>query len=489
MAVFLLATAVVWAGLGSDWVTMAITDGSAVVTAFAGAVLVLRAARLPGGNRSGWTLFGIAMLLWGLGEVLWTSYEVVREVDVPYPSVADIAYLGAVPFAVAGLLAFARGSGARFRARTILDGCLVSGSLLFITWALVLGPAWRTYAGDTWSHVVTIAYPMTDLVLAVLALVTVQWGRTSQRSSLYVIAAGLLVMAAADTAYTWISTYSTFSTTNPISMLWPAAYLLIAVAAVLRPGIDRRAVTRVEPAAAVLIPYIPLLGAIAVAAPRLLDGRPLGPFLTVNGIALVAIVLIRQALTAWDLRTTVGALNDREHELRRLALADPLTGLANRASFGASLEAATSAPDVDPAVIYIDLDGFKRVNDSFGHAAGDELLVEVSRRLAACAGPRMMLARLGGDEFVVLVEDGQDEATEVARLILQSFTQPFQLDGQSIPFQASIGIAAAPTGGSPDEAVRRADAAMYVAKTSGKGRAVTYPDDGVVPIIANPCAS
>jgi diguanylate cyclase (GGDEF)-like protein len=108
---------------------------------------------------------------------------------------------------------------------------------------------------------------------------------------------------------------------------------------------------------------------------------------------------------------------------------------------------------------------------------GDELLTEVAARLTACVTDAMLLARLGGDEFVVLVEHGDREAVRLAHRILDSFNAPFHHEGEPISFQASVGIATAPLEGGPEEAVRRADAAMYVAKTTGKGRAVGYPDE------------
>lgn len=452
-----------------------ITDLAAVACALGGGVVILHAARRDATHRRAWALLAVAMALWGLGEVLWTYYEVVRGDEVPFPSVADIAYLSAVPFAVAGLLAFSPGEGARLQGRTLLDASLISASLLFVAWALVLGPTWRATTTSPWEFLISVAYPLTDFALVATALVIVSWGVTDERLVLGVVAAGLVVMGVTDSAFSWLVMHDAYSSSNPISLLWPASYLLLAFATT-RTGRGRRQAPRVgEDAWSVFTPYVPLLGAMAVAVPRLFGSRPLGTFLTINAAVLVALVLARQALTAWDLRTTVVALHERERELERLATSDPLTGLANRASFSARLEQA-AASGSEPTVVYIDLDGFKQVNDRFGHAAGDQLLVVVSRRLEACLRPDMVLARVGGDEFVVLV-DGHDEAVSLARRVLDAFELPFQHDGERVPFQASLGIATAPAGGRPDEAVRRADAAMYVAKSSGKGRAVAYPND------------
>jgi diguanylate cyclase (GGDEF)-like protein len=462
-------------GLGGERATIALADVASVLTAVGGGAVLLRAGRRsPDGGRP-WLLLGAAMLLWGLGEVLWGFHEVVQHDEVPFPSIADVAYLAAVPFALAGVLAFARGSGAGFQLRTVLDGCLVAASLLFASWALVLGPLFAQGSDSTLEQAVSIAYPLTDLVLAVLALLIVQWGNTAERVAIRIVAAGLLVMALTDSAFTWMTMDGSYSSSQPIVMLWPLSYLLLAVAASYRRGEDRRAVPRAQELGSMLTPYLPLVLALAVAVPRAV-GDGLGPFLSVNGAIIVVVVLLRQAVLAIDLRTTVRSLHERERQLERLAHQDSLTGLANRASFGRCLEQAVEAGH-EPTVVYIDLDGFKQVNDSFGHAAGDELLIEVARRLEACMDPSMMLARLGGDEFVVLVDGSHETAVEVARQILESFEVPFQHAGETVAFQASLGIATAPAGASPDEAVRRADAAMYVAKASGKGRAVDYPDE------------
>ncbi|MGQ0831815.1 MAG: diguanylate cyclase domain-containing protein [Microthrixaceae bacterium] len=471
-----VATAVVWSGWGGPDAATAISDTVGILTALVGAAIVLRHARTHRTHRTAWTLLAGGMLLWGLGEVIWGYFELVAGDEVPFPSIADVAYLGAVPFVVAGLLAFAKGSGARFHLRTVLDGCLVSASLLFIAWALVLGPAFHVEDTDLWAYVIGIAYPATDLLLAVLALAVVQWGGSHDRSALRMVAAALVLMATADTAFTWMANNGTYTSSNPVSMLWPLAYVLLAWAtrAAARTSDGSRA--GADTGAELLTPYIPLLGAIAIATPRVLGGHALGSFLTINGIVIVTLVLVRQAVTAWDLRTTVAALNSREAELERLAGEDPLTGLANRASFARHLEATLGATE-EPAVIFIDLDGFKAVNDHFGHATGDELLIEVSERLQARMTDTMLLARLGGDEFVILVSSGHVEAAAVAHDILAAFEIPFSVHGESVPFRASLGIATAPPGGSPDEAIRRADAAMYVAKSTGKGRAVVYPDE------------
>ncbi len=161
------------------------------------------------------------------------------------------------------------------------------------------------------------------------------------------------------------------------------------------------------------------------------------------------------------------------------AFHDPLTDLANRSLFlyqvGHAL-ARSVRTHTSVSVLFLDLDNFKTVNDSLGHAVGDRLLIEAARRLASCVRASDLIARLGGDEFAVLVEDATsvEEILSVASRIGTALSRPFMLNGKEVFVSASIGIAGASDGESSDDLVRNADVAMYVAKTRGKGQHVRF---------------
>ena len=161
------------------------------------------------------------------------------------------------------------------------------------------------------------------------------------------------------------------------------------------------------------------------------------------------------------------------------AFHDPLTDLANRSLFlyqvGHALARAQRQSGA-VTVLFLDLDNFKTVNDSLGHAAGDRLLVDAARRLATCVRDSDHIARLGGDEFAVLVEDAGsvDEVLDIAARVGVALSKPFALSGKEVFVNASIGIARSARGESTDELVRNADVAMYVAKSRGKGRHVLF---------------
>jgi diguanylate cyclase (GGDEF)-like protein len=168
-----------------------------------------------------------------------------------------------------------------------------------------------------------------------------------------------------------------------------------------------------------------------------------------------------------------------EADLAQLAFSDVLTGLANRALFTDRLELAlrrTARSGGEVAVVFLDLDGFKSVNDSLGHAAGDRLIREVGRLLQSAVRSEDTLARLGGDEFAILVErsPGVEEATRIAERVLAALAGPVDLGGQRVTVSASIGIATGDVAATASSLLRDADNAMYWAKGTGPGRYVLF---------------
>ncbi len=182
------------------------------------------------------------------------------------------------------------------------------------------------------------------------------------------------------------------------------------------------------------------------------------------------------------LEQTLAGMRTEHAELEQQALHDPLTGLANRILFNDRVRHALARrgePGRTVAVMYIDLDDFKTVNDSLGHAAGDALLVQVADRMSVSVRPDDTVARLGGDEFAVLMEDiaAEAEATAVAKRILDSLNTPFEIAGEVVWAHATIGIAStAPGRIDVPDFLRRADLAMYTAKGEGKSRYAVFGD-------------
>ncbi|WP_228000990.1 putative bifunctional diguanylate cyclase/phosphodiesterase [Nocardia australiensis] len=160
---------------------------------------------------------------------------------------------------------------------------------------------------------------------------------------------------------------------------------------------------------------------------------------------------------------------------------DQLTGLPNRSRFIDALTDAFADAGSTFGLCYVDLDNFKMVNDTFGHAVGDELLIQVARRLRDCAGrPDQLVARMGGDEYVVLVPqfDGSDTAAELAQTMLDTVATPFDIDGHNLTVTASIGVLQGRCEhATADELLQAADTTMYWAKAAGRGRYAVFDAD------------
>jgi diguanylate cyclase (GGDEF)-like protein len=183
------------------------------------------------------------------------------------------------------------------------------------------------------------------------------------------------------------------------------------------------------------------------------------------------------------LEQAVLQLSVLQEQLHHQAYHDPLTNLANRALFTDKVRETIAQRRGELAVLFIDLDDFKTVNDSLGHAAGDELLVSAASRLRACLRPEDVVARLGGDEFAVMVEDAhdaEDAGVKVARRIMEAFVLPIGVGSESVAVYVSVGIATSHNGDfSAEQLIRDADVAMYKAKTTGKGHfQVFHPSMG-----------
>ncbi len=202
-----------------------------------------------------------------------------------------------------------------------------------------------------------------------------------------------------------------------------------------------------------------------------------------GGVPCDGVVAIQSMMNqvALALRTS-----DAHQDLATQAHTDSLTGLANRAAFGTALQRAVEQGSAPAALLFLDLDDFKTVNDRQGHAAGDELLRLVAGRLSQAVGEDDLCARLGGDEFAVLLTDADGErAVEVAQRLVDLVAAPLSVAGRTTLVGASVGVAHLEPGLSPDEVAQNADVAMYAAKARGKHRVQVFahgllPDEAAV---------
>jgi diguanylate cyclase (GGDEF)-like protein len=360
-----------------------------------------------------------------------------------------------------------------------LDATTVMLGASLFTWYFVLSPLpFGGGAGAFWVNLVTAALALVGV--AAVSKVVLAGGGPVDPGALRVLALGLLVGGLSSCLTPLIADRPRLATSQ---LVVPVIAMVVARAAERQ----RRAATGDGPAERSrreerrpysLLPY----GAVAATDALLLlvtvkppDGREL--VVVASAVALTGLVVVRQLAAFGDNARLLGRLRQHELDLRYQASHDALTRLANRQLFGERVQAALTAPRHDPglAVLLIDLDDFKTVNDTLGHAVGDGLLVAVAERLRHCVRPGDTVARLGGDEFAVLLERARSDAVvEVAERILASLRRPVLAHGHKLLIQASIGVAAAPSGEDAGELLRNADVAMYAAKERGKGGYACY---------------
>jgi diguanylate cyclase (GGDEF)-like protein len=199
----------------------------------------------------------------------------------------------------------------------------------------------------------------------------------------------------------------------------------------------------------------------------------------VTVIVVIAVVLVRQVITSLQNAALVDRLSAVQAQLTHRALHDPLTGLANRVLFGERLRIAVDRHRVHRrpfALVIVDLDDFKGINDRYGHTAGDLVLQAVGQRLRACVRATDTVARLGGDEFAVLLDAPSLPPGGIGQRILAAFRHAFVIEGWRLVVGASLGVVESGKEAqlTADLVLHRADAAMYVGKWRGKGVAVHY---------------
>ena len=441
------------------------------------------------GRATPWILMAVGQALFVAGDLAWNVYE-IRGED-PFPSFADGLYLGGYPFIAVGLLIFIRHRVADGDRGGLLDAGILATAAAILSWTFLMQPVVAGSDLDPLSLWISLSYPLADLLLigVAIGLLTTPGARTM---SFRLLLGSLVTLLVADQIYALQNLDGSYVSGGPIDSLYLVAYLTFGVSA-LHPTM--RALTDPHPVAVQWLGHVRIacLALAMVTGPLLVALGPNGDdglLVPALGTALLSLlVLVRLAGVVGLLERDVSQRRALEARLRHQAYHDPLTGLANRRRFVEAAEAALAGRQRTGSVaaLFLDLDDFKTVNDSLGHAAGDDLLVSVAGRIRDGLRSTDLAARLGGDEFGVLLVDipDTDFARAVSERLLAALDVPVRVAGTVVAVGASIGIAVdTPEMRTVDDLLGAADVAMYQAKAGGKGRHQVFAPGAVDPAAA-----
>jgi diguanylate cyclase len=450
------------------------------------------AARWP------WALLALGILLWGVGDAIWSSYDLIFHRVAPWPSTADFVYLAGPVFMALGLTGMLRHRHSGRDVDGLVDALIVAAGVGTLSWAFFMSPFASDGSLTTLSKLVAIAYPLADiLLLAVVVRLMLAPGKHAASHRL--LAGSLFLTLVGDAVYSVQAISGSYYTGHVVDSTWLALYVLMGAAA-LHPSmasVNRTAVLRTRKPNRIRLALLAVAASLAPLSLFVQSGRGAAvdiPVIAGASILIFSLVVFRmerlvrevnskvhQLETQGDrLRVSMSEQTTLEGQLRYQAVHDPLTGLANRVLFKDRLAHAlryVAREGEAVGLLFIDVDDFKLVNDTMGHEAGDRVLKDVAGRLSGLLRTTDTAARLGGDEFAVLLERLTDpaDARIVADKIQDAMSVAFAPDDSEATVRVSIGIASTNDKTmTPRELESQADIAMYAAKRLGKDGYVVF---------------
>jgi len=443
-----------WIGIGGPSLDVATNGVAYDAVVICAAFACLTRALRGGPERAAWLAISASIFAWGAGEIWWTLY-IEGNPNAPYPSPADIGYLAFYPLAVLGLYLLVRARAHELDRRLWMDGLIAALGTAALGAALLFEFVADRTSGSTIEVVTTLAYPFGDVLLVSLIVGVIALTRWRPGRTWTLLLSGLAVMAVADVAFTLQSYEATLPGGDWVEPIYLFSAVLLGAEA-WQPQADR------------ILPDARFDGWREMIVPGIVAGAMivLGVLQYLHSSSALTTILWSLTMLAVIGRL---ALSLRENtRLLEQVRTDPLTGLGSQARLRMDLELLESSPGTSLTVILLDLNGFKRYNDNFGHPAGDKMLAMLGRRLKGAVEPTATGYRLGGDEFLVLVDGGIAELglerrDEIAVAAAEALTSR----GKGFELSASWGIASVPEeADSPAEAMQLADVRMYAQKES-----------------------
>ena len=391
-----------------------------------------------------------AIFLWALGSTFSTANS-FYDFQIS-EKLIDVTYIAFYPLMIIGIIR-ALAVTKKVTALELLDTAIIALGTSSVISGLLLRPAQLRFDGESYEVFLSILYPVGDLVLVATCLSLIILQHRSLRG--LCLFAGVLTFALTDLFFLLLSATSGYEFAALTDDGWLLGLVLIANALYLHGGeteIKERHITT-------WATTISLALSSSILAYGAMRANYFPIFVLVLAFITISLAFLRMALA---LRDAKQVSDDREH-----ARTDELTGLPNRRRFIAELELLRRK---NGTLLLLDLDGFKTINDNYGHEVGDQLLKQITTRFNRVLPSEVLIARLGGDEFGVIVYGNRNIGTDVALALRATCTYPFTLSVGDVQVGVSIGSVTTegPTT-TKEDLLKRADAAMYEAKRSGTG--------------------
>lgn len=392
-----------------------------------------------------------AIFIWAFGSTITTWNDFYT--PTIWSNFSDFCYIAFYPLILFGLIR-ALTAHRSFRATELLEVVIITFGFSTLFAYLFLKSAMTHFTGDSTTVFLSIVYPVGDVVLLSIALIIFLIQRRALRSFLVLV--GITIFTLADFYFLFKSVTTGYSFAQLTDDGWLLGLIVIAEALWHHGGeeeLNERLVSSLTTLAMICSGVILTLSA--------LRHTYLPTVVLIPAIVTIALAVVRLAVALAEARSSAKNL-----ELSRI---DELTGLPNRRRFMKELD---ELPQNSGTLLLLDLDGFKKVNDTLGHEAGDELLRQVSLRFSRVIPSGSLLARLGGDEFGAVVPGSAHLGQEVALALSSTVSYPFVVAGHEVDVGVSIGRVINDGGG---DLMARADSAMYEAKRAGGGMALWQP--------------
>ncbi len=484
------------------------------VTLFAAA---RQAARRSRQLALAWQIFAAGILVSGVGDTIWAWIEIRNDV-LPYPSIADAAYVTYYFLFFIGMLVYPKQAP---RSPDIIKSLLDLGTILLAGTLIILHfmifPVYATIRTEPLlTQVLTLAYPIGDILLFATSVALIYMRPNEfDRLPVLLLALSSAIYCAADTIYSMQTLAGTYMSGKLLDNAWLLAYVIVGWAGLLQINSARTAGSREAMGRSLkqhgvhwesYMPYIWMLFVFGLLIPSHYNGLPWSfeTNVALTGLMIV-MIMVRQIISLAEnerlnlrLNKALELVKDQSEELQQANKAlevqiiahqearvrlsyeanhDHLTGLPNRTYLMDFLQnailTARDRPDAHSVVMFLDCDHFKLINDSMGHVAGDEVLVQVAQRIRDCLRSNDVVARLGGDEFIIYLPEtnGAEGTLRAAERLMAELKKPFSARGQEVYLGASIGVVTQ-LGSyiNPTEILRDADIAMYKAKEEGRSR-------------------